>query len=211
MRTRRDKWIQHNLKKGNKIVSEVIQECASIEEMKKKEAQYIALFKSFGARLVNGTLGGDGVVGMVHSEVIREWNRKTKSKIIYCFDYSTKKLIAEYPSAIKMCDELNLHRSQVGYVLSGKGNHSKGYTFSHTNICPQPIPIAFKAWNKGLKTIGLQGFKTTAVAISRKTETHSFATIKEACAFLGIKNHSVFCIAMRKNKYMDWVITRLIN
>lgn len=54
-------WIK-GLKANNLIpIIELIEDGISEDDVKQKEIHYIKLFKSFGAKLVNGTLGGDGV------------------------------------------------------------------------------------------------------------------------------------------------------
>ena len=46
----------------------IIEDKLTIKEAKEKEIQYIKLFKSFGAKLTNSTIGGDGIVGYKHTE-----------------------------------------------------------------------------------------------------------------------------------------------
>lgn len=210
MVTHKDKWIQKEITSGNTIIAEVIDEVSDIHELKKREVQYILLLKSIGSKLVNGTKGGDGVVGLSHSNEFKEWNRSAKSKPIYCFDYKTKKLLSVFPSATQMCIQLNLTRSQVGYVLTGYRNHHKGYTFSLASACPIERPLIKKeAWNKGKSTKNLQQFKTTSVVAFSDYERLVFPTVKMACQYFGIKNHSQICRAIKfKTKLRGYLFAK---
>lgn len=62
VKTHKKYWIKKELSIGNQIEVVVLDSAASSEEIKRKEIAAILLFKSFGANLVNGTMGGDGVV-----------------------------------------------------------------------------------------------------------------------------------------------------
>jgi len=61
LKTRKASWILSLKNKGTKPDIILIEDGLSLEEAKKKEVHYILMFKSFGARLVNGTAGGDGL------------------------------------------------------------------------------------------------------------------------------------------------------
>jgi hypothetical protein len=69
-KTKKSSWIK-SLKFNHKRPSiELIEGGLSEMECKEKEIQYIKIFKSFGARLVNGTDGGDGILNA--SKEVRE-------------------------------------------------------------------------------------------------------------------------------------------
>jgi len=57
----KDKWLNKN--KNNIQIVLLEENINSINEANIKEIQYIKLFKSFGAKLINSTLGGDGTKG----------------------------------------------------------------------------------------------------------------------------------------------------
>jgi transcriptional regulator len=61
-------WIKSLHNKGLKPVMTIIDECNSVEEAWELEIAYIKMFKSVGANLKNGTLGGEGTVGHKHTE-----------------------------------------------------------------------------------------------------------------------------------------------
>jgi len=54
----KNSWIKSLLANGLIPKIELIDECYTREEANKKEIHYIKLFKSFGAKLVNSTIGG---------------------------------------------------------------------------------------------------------------------------------------------------------
>lgn len=60
--THKKKWIKSIINNGYTLKYEIIESDLSQIEAFEKEKKYILMFKSFGAKLVNGTLGGDGVI-----------------------------------------------------------------------------------------------------------------------------------------------------
>lgn len=149
-RTHKDKWIQKVLTVGDSIVIIEMDSSEGVYDIKEKEKDAIKVFKEFGANLVNGTEGGDGVVGMKHTDKIRIFNKEKNSKKVHCFSFQDKSLYKVFPSLKDMIAELKLNRSTVGYVLKGKRNHHRGFTFSFSEIPPLPRTKP-PAWNKGLK------------------------------------------------------------
>lgn len=61
VKTHKKNWIVSCMNLGKQIGYIILEDNLTQEEAFKKEIEYIKLFKSFGANLVNGTLGGDGV------------------------------------------------------------------------------------------------------------------------------------------------------
>lgn len=61
-------WIKSLHNKGLQPVMTIIDECNSVEEAWGLEIEYIKMFKSVGANLKNGTLGGEGARGYKHTE-----------------------------------------------------------------------------------------------------------------------------------------------
>jgi hypothetical protein len=76
--TYKKNWIKNEIAKGNAIVLTILDTAKSYEEAKNKEIHYIKLFRSVGARLVNGTLGGDGVVCTEAVKIKMSVSRKGK-------------------------------------------------------------------------------------------------------------------------------------
>ncbi len=211
-RTHKDKWIQKELSNGARILIEEIDTAKNITELKKKEIHYILLFKYIGARLVNGTKGGDGVVGLIASDKLKEWNRITKSKRIYCFNYHTKTLVGEFISCSEMCRQLSINRSGVGAVLSGKHNYSQGYTFSYNGICPTPKKKQNRIWNKGISTKNLYKCRATPVIAFNDKERICFKSVNDACEYFKIKSHNIICRAIKNGRqYKNYYLQRDIK
>ena len=61
-KTHKEFWITKVLKSGYSIISTLIEGDLLENIVKQKEIEYIKIFKSLGANLVNGTMGGDGVL-----------------------------------------------------------------------------------------------------------------------------------------------------
>ena len=55
-------WVKSLVERGLTPDWFVLEECGSPAELNEAEMHHIALYKSLGARLTNGTLGGDGLV-----------------------------------------------------------------------------------------------------------------------------------------------------
>ena len=73
-------WVNSILDKGFEIIQEIIEDdIFSKERAYIKEIEYIKLFKSFGAKLVNGTLGG--VTGNYNKKTNSRNNEQTREKI----------------------------------------------------------------------------------------------------------------------------------
>ncbi len=85
-RTHKINWVNSILEKGYKIIQEILEDNIISEiEVKNKEIQYIKLFKSFGAYLVNETIGGGGGTryGWKHSdETKNKISKGNKGKIV---------------------------------------------------------------------------------------------------------------------------------
>lgn len=63
-------WIRSELKKGNDIIISYI-DSADENNWAEKEINYIKQFKSFGAKLVNTTIGGEGNLGARHTDATK--------------------------------------------------------------------------------------------------------------------------------------------
>lgn len=75
---KRGNWIGKVIRGGNKLVLVILESELTREEAIVKERHYIKLFKSFGADLVNGTSGGDGVRDYTPTAEARERMRQAK-------------------------------------------------------------------------------------------------------------------------------------
>lgn len=137
LKTHKDNWIQKELKNNNKIIITEIDSSIDVDALKIKEIDYIKLYKSFGAKLVNGTMGGDGCKGFKKNKKQLEAFSLLKSKRVYVFNYSTQEFMYEFVSIVKMITELKLSRSLVNKILVKQAKSYKGYTFN----CVKEFPI----------------------------------------------------------------------
>ncbi len=77
---KRANWVKKVLQGGNQLILTILEDGLTTEDAKKKEIEYILLFKSFGANLVNLTSGGDGVNNYVPSSETKQKQREAKLK-----------------------------------------------------------------------------------------------------------------------------------
>lgn len=98
-------WIKKLKSEGVKPLIVLIEDNLTIEKAKEKEIEYIKLFKSFGARLTNSTIGGEGAHGYKHTE-------ERKLKISIANKGKTSKL-----RGTKFTEE---HKKNISQSLKGK-------------------------------------------------------------------------------------------
>lgn len=204
-KTYKDKWIQKELKDGFKINSIEIDNSFNFEEVNSKEIHYILLYKSFGAKLVNGTKGGGGVKGNKCSEEHKEWNRLTKSKKVYCFEFETSKLYKEFDSLKSMIDIMGFTKTMTRMVLMGKKRHHKGFTFSYDGLCPVKSDRKYRAWNKSISTIGLQKQRNKSITLTNDEEILTFTKVTDAIKFLSVSNN-FFYKEIKNNTILNYKI-----
>lgn len=205
--TRKDKWIKSVLNRGESVVINDVDHSENFNDLKKLEMHYIRMFKSFGARLVNGTGGGDGAYGVVRTKEQKIEMGKYAAKEVYMFEYKTKELVCKYPSTLEMCRQNNFTINQVSNVLSGKQSYHKGFTFSKTNVCPDEIKRnKVDVWNKGVSTKGKQRFNTSPVELSFNGQKTTFNTVGELAAHLKIHHSQInVAIKFRAGRYKGFV------
>jgi len=71
-KTHKCHWIQHVLSSGHTVEVVLVENNLSWEESATKEMYYISHYKNLGHKLTNLTLGGDGALGMKHTEETRQ-------------------------------------------------------------------------------------------------------------------------------------------
>ncbi len=103
--SRRAKWIRSLLRKGITPEFQIIQEFDGTEfELNQAEKYWIAFYRNEGARLVNGTDGGDGVSGWKPSKKTREhWSKIRQGKKRPPFSLETRSRMSK--SAKLRCTE----------------------------------------------------------------------------------------------------------
>lgn len=78
--THKERWLLKN--KGLIVVELIENEIITKKQVLEKEIQYIKIFKSLGARLVNSTIGGEGIFGLFISGMSGKKHTETTKEII---------------------------------------------------------------------------------------------------------------------------------
>jgi len=203
----KDRWIQKELKLNNKIIICLLDDSEDVGDIKAKEITYISLFKSVGARLKNGTTGGDGNHGYKQSQKLKDWNTETKSKVMYIFNYNTGEFIEEVKNISGFCRERGMTYSSVGYILSGEKLSYKGLWFSYKKDFSPRDKKKKIAWNTGISTRGRQKFRVTTIILEKDGIKNTFSSTTEAAKFIGC-NHTAICQAKKRgtNKVLGYKI-----
>lgn len=148
--TKKSRWIKGLKNKGLKPVFEIIDECTECD-WQEKERQYIKVFKSVGANLLNEMPGGEGGATMKGKKLSKEQvqkiidskigkanpstaitNKLHKGYAINQHDLSGN-LIASHQSINDAAKHINRSSRRIQMMLSGTGktvNHVGGYRFS---------------------------------------------------------------------------------
>lgn len=209
-KTYKDKWIQNNISNFYNINIVELDSADNILELKQKEIHYIKLFKSFGAKLKNGTSGGDGVFGYKQTQEQKDLNSRLKSKLVYYFNYKTGELLGSYFGIRKMCEEFKFSNNQVSEILNRKAFTHKGFWFSYNNIFNPPLKEKKSSWNKGISTKNLQKFRTKAISLEKDNIIYNYNSITEASIDLNL-NRICIIRALKNNKiYKNYNIKYLI-
>lgn len=116
-KTHKSNWIRYLLSKGLKPELEVVDEVPD-SEWPSWEAAYIQFFKESGQPLVNGTNGGEGVSGHVHSERTREKIRASHlGKLRGTYSPEHRRHISEALSGRELSEA---HRKSLSISHAGK-------------------------------------------------------------------------------------------
>lgn len=168
----RHKWIQKELKLGNKIEMEIIG-LYPIEYISNKEIETIKLFKSFGAKLVNGNSGGIG--GTKPSLEVREKLRLSKIGNTWNIGRKRSKESIE-AGRLKMKGKKRTEEHNRNLAKALKGKISKARILNDETI----INI-FKSFNEKLSIVKIsEKYKLTESTISNVLYTENcYKNIKE--------------------------------
>jgi len=106
-------WIQKVIADGDEIKAVLIENNLSWEKSGEKEIYYISYYKKLGHKLTNLTIGGDGAIGMKHTEATRK--KMSASRMNYKFT----------PEAIEnmrkvQCNRSIEHRQKISIAHKGK-------------------------------------------------------------------------------------------
>jgi len=161
-KTKKSCWLLSMKRIGVKPVAILLESGLSRSNAFQKEKQYISLFKSFGANLVNLTVGGDSppnMSGIKRSEETKEKRNKTRPIFTYTIQTPDKQVVE--------VDNLNLFSKQKGLAypsLSGTassvhryppvctslGTYSSGLSDrtegSRTPLCSRSLSTAQADW-----------------------------------------------------------------
>jgi group I intron endonuclease len=141
--TYKSRWIRKLLDAGQKPEMVVIAETMHPKMCKKLEVSTIRFYKEKGVRLTNGTIGGDGANGYVHTDEIKKklseirsgekhplYGKEVSQEV--CKKISESNLGKKQPWAgIKRTKEQRLAFSQR---ITGSGNPMYGKKFSAESI-----------------------------------------------------------------------------
>jgi predicted GIY-YIG superfamily endonuclease len=210
LKSHKHKWIQKHLNQNSKIEIKLLENVSSIFEAKNREIELIKIYKELGFKLVNGTNGGDGIVGLKQSEEQKRLNGLRKAKPVYYFTYKSKELLGCFSSCTEAVVVLSLTKSLFGKVLSGKSNHHKGYTFSFLPKFPERICQKRTSWNKGLKTKNLQKFNTKRVKVKKDENENTFESVNEVSSFLKMNKSLIFRYIKSGKLYKGWKIEKVL-
>lgn len=144
-RNKRASWVGSILSNGFDLSVVVLDSVIGGDEAKRKEIEYIKLFKAVGAKLVNGTSGGDGVRDYkpTPETIERMCQAKRKNPCMYwlgkkrvipgfqakfghAVSEETKRKISEAHTGKKLSES---HRRKISEVQKGKLRPSKKISF----------------------------------------------------------------------------------
>ena len=165
-RTHKEKWINSLLEQGIKPAIEIVWE-GKLDQLDKKEIEFIALFKSFGANLTNTTQGGKSTRG-------RKCSEETKQKFRELF--KGKRLRPPITDAEKRATSI---RSR-GKRASPETRHKISIARKNNPVCTL-TPLARKNANKAAQLV----CSVPVIAIKDGIETR-FISQNEASIATGV-------------------------
>lgn len=113
-RSHRLNWLRQAAENGEAITIEVLEWVLPMHRVE-RERYWIALFRDFGSRLINGTDGGDGTLGHRHSlETLQKMSAVQKGRT---FSAEHRKKLGAAAKGRPFSDE---HRVKISAAKSGK-------------------------------------------------------------------------------------------
>jgi hypothetical protein len=133
----RTNWITSLLKKGKKPLIEIIEEC-KWKDSQELEMYWISQFKTWGFKLVNLTIGGEGNLGRTLSKETKLQISISNSKKVYQYDLDGN-FIKEWESCTIAGKYLKKNNSKICACARGDRNAAYGYmwTYKKVNVLPK--------------------------------------------------------------------------
>jgi predicted GIY-YIG superfamily endonuclease len=146
-RTKKANWFSSLSQKGAKPIIILFEDGLNENDALKKEVEYIQLFKSFGANLLNLTNGGKNPPNMSGIPMSEETKKKIsesnkiaqigkrvgvenyKSKPVAQIDKETGVILAVFPSILQAYKFTNVSRSSIQKFLWGIRKYGGGYNW----------------------------------------------------------------------------------
>lgn len=153
--THKRNWIQSLRCLGLKPILEIIDE-VPIESWQFWEQWWYQILKGWGFRLVNSTIGGDGLTFGNNTSFKKGHNCKS----ISAFD-KTGQLVKQYKSIIEACEDLDIDSGHLCKVLKGHGKTAKSYAWFYSDSIPSKDEILSKF--KRVKTVNSGCFKRETI------------------------------------------------
>lgn len=183
-------WIK-SLKSQNKKPDIVlIEDGLSLDEAKKKERQYILLFKSFGATLKNHTLGGEGVFGYKRTDTERlamSIRMKERRKAFPELFNSVRKGKPPHNKGKKMSDAQKAKLSEARKKITG---------WHHSEETKLKIRQGNAGKHSGEKH-GTSKFKDSEIPIVRAMYATGKYTFEEIAEVYGVTKYCIIGIVTR--------------
>lgn len=127
-------WVLGLRKRGLKPVAEVVEACATLEDLDDAERFWIEQLRALGFRLTNLADGGGGTVGVRPSDAQRvKISTQLGGRSIQ--DHLGRIYLTKREAEVK----LGVARQQITKVLRGREKQACGYSFSYVG---QPVPLA---------------------------------------------------------------------
>ena len=144
------KWMFSHYEKQEEIIVKQIDSCSE-EQWEDRERYWIQYYKDQGFELLNISKGGNGVITKEMrslDSIQRSIKGHEKAIIALNLDGSFYK---EYSSATQASEELNIGKSAINNVLSGRSKSSKGFSWVYKSEYDPKKNYSYNKIHKGTK------------------------------------------------------------
>lgn len=193
-------WIKSLSERGLIPEISLVEDGLTKEEAIAKEIHYIKMFKSFGAKLVNGTIGGEGGMGHTVSDEAKERMRQArKRRVGWKHNEESKRKISEHHigHGNPFFGKRHSEDTKAKISLSGKGR------MNHPNITDEDVLNIRRIYSQGLygcaSLASIYGVSSSTIERIVKGQTHPELPMVSYKRIKRIKNISEEdVVAMRK-------------